>query len=212
MSKLFVTVLVLQHSDTLEVSGKDNTQTTGMDQSLMNQLAIRPSGNQASGAIRAALNNYIWTDQTNTKDTLIGIQNDTDNYGTGAITAMYGININSGNYADATVTTVIGGAFKAQSDGVSTDVIALQATGVASTATVTNMYGLKVADLTNTSSTVTSRYGLHIGSFTGSATNDYGIFQEGSSQKNYLAGNLGIGRLAPTQKLISLAMPRFLGP
>ena len=49
--------------------------------------------------------------------------------------------------------------------------------------------------------TVTNRYGLRIFAFEGTATNDFGIWQEGAAQKNYFAGNIGIGLTDPTDSL-----------
>lgn len=59
-----------------------------------------------------------------------------------------------------------------------------------------------VRDGASTSGTVANRYGIYIGSFTGPATtDDFGLHQAGGAQKNYFAGNLGLGNLSPSKLL-----------
>ena len=52
-----------------------------------------------------------------------------------------------------------------------------QQNGAGSTSTITNLYGLRLPDITNT----------------GTITNNWGISQEATTAKNYFAGNVGIG-------------------
>ncbi len=61
--------------------------------------------------------------------------------------------------------------------------------------TVTTMKGIDISELGKTGTlALANRYGVYINSFTGTpTTNDYGVYQAGSSQKNYFAGNVGIG-------------------
>lgn len=62
---------------------------------------------------------------------------------------------------------------------------------IAATSLITNMYGLWVRGGSVTG-TLTNRYGVYIDSLVG-GTNRYGIYQAGSSDPNYFAGNIGIG-------------------
>ena len=69
--------------------------------------------------------------------------------------------------------------------------------------TTTNLYGIKVQDLTNSAGTVTNTYGIYLGNLTaGTQTNAaYGIYQSSATNKNYFAGNVGIGTTSPASKL-----------
>jgi len=59
---------------------------------------------------------------------------------------------------------------------------------------VTNLYGI-YAGLTCTSAT--NYYALYLETATGTITNKWGIYQSGSGEKNYFAGNVGIGTTTP---------------
>ncbi|EKD23892.1 MAG: cell wall surface anchor family protein [uncultured bacterium] len=54
-------------------------------------------------------------------------------------------------------------------------------------------------DVNLTAGTLTTGYGVYIASIAG--TTNYGIYQSDSTNKNYFAGNVGIGTTAPGQKL-----------
>jgi hypothetical protein len=70
--------------------------------------------------------------------------------------------------------------------------------GNLSTGTITNAYGMQVL-LVNTSGTITNGYGVYINDV--AATNDYAIYQIGTNDTNYFAGNVGIGTASPTTPL-----------
>lgn len=57
---------------------------------------------------------------------------------------------------------------------------------------ITNLYQFRAQGGAITSATLTNRYGLYIEDLV-AGTNRYGIYQVGSSDKNYLAGQLGLG-------------------
>jgi hypothetical protein len=68
-----------------------------------------------------------------------------------------------------------------------------------STGTVTSGYGM-YADVTNTGGgTLTNAYGVYVDTLGG--TNRWGIYQNGAADKNYFAGNVGIGVLSPASTL-----------
>ncbi|MDP3836735.1 MAG: hypothetical protein Q8Q67_01405, partial [bacterium] len=67
-----------------------------------------------------------------------------------------------------------------------------------STGTMTNAYGLHI-DLNNPSGTMTNGYGLYINDV--DAATPYGIYQATADNKNYFAGNVGIGTTNPEAKL-----------
>jgi hypothetical protein len=60
--------------------------------------------------------------------------------------------------------------------------------------TLTTLYGIYVG--TNCTS-ATNSYAIYIEGSGGTVTNKYGIYQSGGSDKNYFAGNVGIGTTAP---------------
>jgi hypothetical protein len=64
--------------------------------------------------------------------------------------------------------------------------------------TVTDLLGVDIKKVSvDAGGSAVNRYGLRIASFVGSATNDYGIYQAGTIQKNYFAGNIGLGTTSP---------------
>ena len=61
--------------------------------------------------------------------------------------------------------------------------------------TMVNAYGLfSVVQKVHSAGTITNAYGLYINAIGTNATNPYGIYQAGTSDDNYLAGNVMIGR------------------
>ena len=61
--------------------------------------------------------------------------------------------------------------------------------------TLTTLYGIYVG--TNCTS-ATNSYAIYVEGSGGTVTNKYGIYQSGGSDKNYFAGNVGIGTTSPT--------------
>jgi len=112
--------------------------------------------------------------------------------GAGTVTNLAGLDATAGSYA-GTVTNVIGGRFQASRVGGTvtnlTGVDILSSTGAA-----TNVYGLKVGDLT----TGTNNYGISLSQTAGA--NNYAIYSSGTA-KSYFAGNVGIGTTAPNYPL-----------
>ncbi|MEM4134508.1 MAG: hypothetical protein QXV73_04860, partial [Candidatus Micrarchaeia archaeon] len=69
------------------------------------------------------------------------------------------------------------------------------ANNYASGGTVTNAYGGWFGTSIN-AGTITNGYGVYIGDIVG--TNTFGLYQSNSGDKNYFAGNVGIGTTAPS--------------
>jgi Chaperone of endosialidase/Domain of unknown function (DUF5011) len=71
----------------------------------------------------------------------------------------------------------------------------------ASSGSVTNVYGFYL-DPPEAGATATNVYALYLADQAGlNATSQYGIYQAGSSAKNYLAGKVGIGTSTPYSRL-----------
>ena len=64
---------------------------------------------------------------------------------------------------------------------------------------IVNAKDIWIRDNVTDAGTITNHYGIDIGALTG--TNTWGIYQEGASNPNYFAGNVGIGTTAPTALL-----------
>lgn len=71
-------------------------------------------------------------------------------------------------------------------------------------ATITNLYGLRLVGQKRTSATHVNAYGLHISGVSGS-TLAYDIYAEDAAAENYFAGNVGIGTSDPGSKLHIIA-------
>ncbi len=100
--------------------------------------------------------------------------------GTGTTSNLYGVD-SYVQTTDGTATTVYGYHTKLDIAGTST----------------TNAYGLYVDY--NTITTPTTGYGIYLDDVSG--TTNYGIYQSGSDDVNYFAGNVGIGATSPSAKL-----------
>jgi len=148
---------------------------------------------------------------------------------TGNIGAIRGLNITARSDSGGTTSNIIGNTTVSSFAGVS-GTVSGQITGVngqaavssaatsatvatmngllafvgnsSTTATVTNAYGIRMADLTN-AGTITNTYGFYCGDVTaGTQTNTaYSFYASDASAKNYFAGNVGIGNTSPTSKL-----------
>ena len=111
----------------------------------------------------------------------------------------------TGNSGAANKVTGFTGGVNIEGTGNVTDAIALEVEIFSQTGnkTITNLYGLKLQPLTNSAGTITNTYGVYIDSLAaGTQTNAaFGLYQAGSD-KNYFAGNVGIGTTSPTEKLV----------
>jgi hypothetical protein len=115
----------------------------------------------------------------------------------GVISGLVGRVLKSGT---GNVTTQISGVSSnigVTGSGNITDLVSLRANspeifpaGNAYTGTITNFYGLRIEDCNIGGGNVISQI-----------TNRYGIFQAGAGERNFFAGNVGIGTQTPTQRL-----------
>jgi hypothetical protein len=158
-----------------------STNNTGTITNAYNQLDISGTGNKNN-----AISGYNWLvhSSSGTIDSVA--------IGTSSYFYTTGGNVNEG----------IGERARVNNAGSAT---ILTASGVdaivdnTSTGTITTAYGVKIA-LTNTGGgTVTTGYGLYLGDIAG--TTDYGVYQTGSNDYNYFAGNTGFGDTSPAALL-----------
>jgi hypothetical protein len=119
-----------------------------------------------------------------------------------AASTLTGITIDGSHKANTVLGNFVGISSSAMNGGNGT---ITNATGINASfgntvagGIVTNGYALK-ASSSNTGGTVTNGYGLHIGTIVG--TNNWAIYQQDANNKNYFAGNTGLGVTAPSYKL-----------
>jgi len=140
--------------------------------------------------------------------TMRGIQGFTRSYGTQNITGtIQGFQGGTIHNSTGTLASAIGGDFycySAGSCGTTTSAKAVQAQlYTEATRIITSGYSIFLATPTN-SGTLTNTYGLYIASQTnGTQTNTpFSVYQAGTADRNYFAGNVGIGTTNPGMKLV----------
>lgn len=158
---------------------------------------IFPGSNQSGDIENTSLTTNTNVDPANT-NAVMGVNGFTaiaSNAGTGSVRNINGINANASNSGNATVTSMTG----LVSTGVATAGTVGGYDGIYSGpsvdgAAVGTMNGLEIGGMAISSGTVTDRFALSIDTPAGTPTGlDYGIYQQGPSQKNWLAGNTAIG-------------------
>jgi hypothetical protein len=128
------------------------------------------------------------TNATNTSTIIAVLGQATQRATSGTAATVYGGSFSARNYGDG-----------AGNAGTVTTAAAVHATNTVLTGgTITNAYGVKVGDLTN-SGTVTNTYGAYVGDITtGTQTNTpFSFYASDASTYNYFAGNVGIGTTVP---------------
>lgn len=139
-------------------------------------------GQQTSGTVGEAVGVQAWAGHASgTVSYLRGLYAGAS-VSAGTATNVFGVSSNP-RTTGGTVGTMYGIWTDAYNDG----------------ATLTTLYGNYI-NVRNVSGTTTNRYGLYLVSPTGSATNDWGIYQSGS-QDNRLNGALGVGTSPTAAKL-----------
>jgi hypothetical protein len=149
----------------------------------------------------SGMHSYITVPATCTTNVggLLGVYGQARHHGSKECTYItgvsgYGYNVGSANVRGAGLDSAVAGvsATGETLGGLVDAVIGVDAGCYVSGGTVTNLYGIRIPDLYIGGGSVTNRYGIWMGTPTGSATNDYGIYQEGT-QKNYFGGPVSIG-------------------
>lgn len=191
-------------SNTFDVA-KQNTIIANAEYTMSNfAFTVLPAGNQDSGATNSAItaNTTVEGANTGTVGEIHGIRSTASNAGTGAIAGMVGLQASVSNSGATTVGDLWGiwvpGVISA---GTATSHRGIVVDNDVSGGVVTDLTGLYLSnDISG--GTVTNRYGLRITAGVGTpSTGDFGIYQESSTQLNYLAGKLGIGTTAPVELL-----------
>ena len=137
--------------------------------------------------------------------TIVGVNSEAKNSGTGAITNMTGVHATAWAISTGTVTSLYGMVTQPQIQAAATVtdfgglkvVLAQQTLG-----TITNHYGIHVLTPTNTGATITNTYGLKLESNALGGTANWGLWVGGSTRDNYIEGNLSIGVTTSAGKLL----------
>jgi hypothetical protein len=200
------------------VVNTDTTTTTGNRSGAQVDYTVTPSAAQSSGTYRTALYGYSTTPASNTNAAgrVAGVEGDFENYGNAAVSdgeGMIGWVYNAN--ASTSIDRMVGTNGSAESDagsvtymdglftwlgvygGTVGNLYGVQVSSNIGGGTVTNNYGIYSAIWGN----ATNKYGVFIKDVTGTATNDFGLYQEGATHKNYFAGNVGIGTTSPASPL-----------
>lgn len=156
---------------------------------------VAPTAAQTSGRTTRGLQGAIWVSAGNTNQVrkVIGSDGFAQNLGTGAIESIMGVQGYTYNNGNAAITNMFGSYTGVESTtGTVTSMLGTDIDTLVSGGTVSNVYGLLVNNQI-TGGAVTNRYGIYMNPPTGSATNDWGIYQDGT-QSNRFNGNIGIGK------------------
>ena len=155
-------------------------------------LTVIPSSDSTAGF--SALNSYITTGGTHTINSVMGISNTIANATSGTVADIRGVY--SYNTTLQPVTDMYGLYTMNNVNGTTVgSAYGLFAT-IQGTGSLTSSYGVRIQNQFGTTA-----YGLYIEDVVNSGTNGYGIYQAGSNDYNYFAGNVGIGITAPTKTL-----------
>lgn len=159
-----------------------------------------PTGNVMASGIRAAYNS-VTNSGAGTMNVATGSYNLAYNQSTGTITTAYGTFGRAHNASTGTLGTAYGNYGVAVNASTGTITTAVGAYGlVNNSGTITTAVSLQGA-LTNPSGSVGTWYGLYIPAVSGNApTTAYDLYIA-DTNKNYIAGNVGIGTSSPTGKL-----------
>ncbi|MDC0449021.1 helix-turn-helix domain-containing protein, partial [bacterium] len=161
------------------------TATTGVNYQTYNDVTYSPSGTTSSANIRGLYNTISITGaQDMSSSDIYGIYNNVDNTSTDEIGNLYGIYSTASNTFNTATANNIYGVYSTVAGDDNTDT----GYGIYTTVAQSGM-----------GNPIETGYGLYIGGISG--TTSYGIYQAVSNNKNYFAGNVGIGTTGPGYKL-----------
>jgi len=167
------------------------------------RIKVNPVNDQTSGGLLLGFVPIVQVPASNTKHIadIAGAEAASENYGSEKVDEMYGSINWTYHGGSGTVGTMRPAVNWAEVDTGHVDTLSLaENEGWIYGGSVDNFYGIYI-DPENIHGAVTNRYGVYMPPFVGTATNDFGIYQSGIAQKNYFAGNVGIGTYTPTAKL-----------
>jgi len=195
--------LSITSTDTSTGGDVDNGDGLLDSHQLRSEYVIQPSSGMGAGDRRFALESItkVPAASTNAIGELIGAEGVAWNQGTGAVSGLSGT---SGWYQNDALTTINSatGAFGGGQNAIGTTTNAFAFNGYQTnlSGTTTNMYGIALY-MDRGGGEVTNRYGLYINGSGSATTNDFGVYQTLSAQKNYFAGNVGVGTTSPWRTL-----------
>ncbi|MBA4173806.1 MAG: hypothetical protein C0511_14430 [Hyphomicrobium sp.] len=152
---------------------------------------IAPTAAQTAGRVTRGLEGAVWVSAGNTNQVrkAVGFKAQAQNTGTGPIEDLMASDSYVFNSGNATITDAFGSYVGAETTtGTVSNLYGQNIDTYAGGGTVTNNYGLAIS-MFNTGSTITNRFGVYLETPSGAATNDWGIYQNGT-QNNRLGGGL----------------------
>jgi hypothetical protein len=196
----------------IATSGNPSASSGATDRAA--NIAIDKIGAQ-SATTAVAVNGYSTNSGAGALTNLVGGYFGADtSSGAGLVTNILGIDVDGSDGGSGTATNVWGGRFTSTVNGSRTNVYGLESRieRVYTAGTVASAYGIKSYINNDYSSGITNAYGLHLkihntsGSTAGMTnaygvyidgidanTASFGVYQSSASNKNYFAGNVGIG-------------------
>ena len=165
-----------------------NTTRVGLEADVF----IRPTANQTAGHRTIATGTFSTVPGTSTFSIheATSLESGLSNGGTGAANRLRSIDSWLYNTAATTITNMEGVVSSVSSSaGTATNLTGLISSSNITNSTVTSLKGLAIETYKSGSGTITNRFGIYLDTPTGTATNDWGIYQVGT-QNNRLGGGL----------------------
>lgn len=173
---------------------------------------IAPTAAQTAGRVTRGLEGAVWVSAGNTNQVrkAVGFKAQAQNTGTGPIEDLMASDSYVFNSGNATITDAFGSYVGAETTtGTVSNLYGQNIDIYAGGGTVTNSYGLNIS-MYNTGSTITNRYGIFLTTPSGAATNDWGIYQNGT-QNNRLNGSLGLSATPTSTSKLTIYQPDATG-
>ena len=168
-------------------------------------LTLTPSGSQPEYNIReVTISSSTHTSNATLSEEIFNLDNasDSDTW----TPKLYRVNHDGGNNDDVSVFQVTY-ANNGQSSGISNvNVFVANANNTypISGSAITDLTGFRVSSFSNTSGTITNAYAIYLEDQS-DATNNFGIYQEGSDVVNYFQGRLAVGTDSPNDVGLTIA-------
>ena len=187
---------------TVDISGS-NSELYGIGSTL--RITNSDSGNYSYNAGASFIGDYL-APVSNSSNSVLGINSNGYNssgYTLGTVQGgRFAVSNKNANSSITDAVGVFGDVRQFISTNSMTNATTFRGSIYNGLGTITNAYGINIANLGNTG-TITNTYGVYVGDITtGTQTNTpYSFYASDLNTKNYFAGNVGIGTTTPVQKL-----------